>query len=159
MKTKIYIVLTLVMLIFITGCTKEEENTFNFEGDYSIGELVYNSAFSSYWGKYPMNHNDYYVFSEDTLLYYSLEGELLKTYNDIEYRSVEKDLDIDEMFSLFSDDFLDSVEYRFDIYSNDKEIGLSVFQSDTKNYIADTRYLGGSKDIFTIWSICELIEK
>ncbi len=162
MGKKMVIVFALFMLIFITGCNNEhEEHDFDLSGEYIYGDCVYIYMLSSSTKEYETElYKDlyYFDFSNDTLLYYSDEDELIDTYEEVDYRSVDKDLYVDDVFNFGINEFLDLVEYRFDIYRNDQIIGFTIFQSDTQTYIADTRMLGGSGDIFTIWSIFELIE-
>ena len=163
MKTNMYIIFMIVILLSLVSCSNQKEDSgFDIFGEYTYGDCVYLNPLSSSTLDYQteLYHDIYYYdISEKKLLFYSNADGLLKTYENVEYRKVDIDLDLEDIFSLFSDDFLDYVDYRFDLYINNERIGLTIFQSNLKIYIAETRMLGGGNTIFSIWIISELIEQ
>ena len=168
MKIKLIIGIILLMLATLTGCTNTNtKHDFDLSGEYVYGDCIYLGLFSSSTIDYQteLRKNIYYLnFSDDTMLYYSGEDELEATYENISYVSVKKDLNITDNITLnFNgldfNEFLDTIEYRYDIYQNNLMIGFTIFQSNSQTYIADTKMIGSNKDIFFIWSIFEIIKE
>jgi hypothetical protein len=167
MKSKLIIGIMLLMLVTLTGCTNiSAQKGTDLSGEYIYGDCVYLSAFFSTTIdiQTQLHKNIYYLnFSDDTMLYYSGEDELEASYENINYVSVEKDLNISDilyinLYGFSFDEFLDTIEYRYDIYRNNLTIGFTIFQSNSQTYIADTSMIGSSKDIFFIWSIFEIVK-
>ncbi|MDD3123287.1 MAG: hypothetical protein PHC62_07245 [Candidatus Izemoplasmatales bacterium] len=165
MKNKVVIVIMLLMFITLTGCTSTNtDNEFDLSGEYVYGDCIYLSFFSSSTleSQTLQHKNIYYLnFSDTSMLYYSEDNELDVSYENVNYVSVEKDQNISDiltlnLYGLNMEEFLDSIEYRYDIYRNNLMIGFTIFQGDSHTYIAYTGMGGSSKDIFNIWSIFEI---
>jgi len=78
------------------------------------------------------------------------------TYNQIEFREEDVYKDLDDLITLDFDGVFELFDYRYDIYSEDVSAGLTIFVSEETIYLAQTRMIGGSHDIFTVWSIVEI---
>jgi len=165
MKTKTVIVLLFITLLFVSGCSnKKDDHPMELRGEYKYGECVYLTVLSSSTcGLFELENGKYFDFSETTLKEYNTLGELEHDYQNITYSLVPVDLNLDvnnDPLDLFiPKEFLENAKYRFDIYNNDNSIQYSIFESENKFYIAETRMLNSSIDNFTIWSIYELIVK
>ena len=168
MKSKLIIIIMLFVLVTLTGCTNTTtQHSFDLSGEYIYEDCVYLASLSSSTIDYQtqLHKNMYFIdFRDTSLLYYSGENELEATYENINYVSVEKDLNITDILGLNVNgldfnDFLDSTEYRYDIYQNNLMIGFTVFQSESHIYIANTGMSGSNNDIFTIWSIFEIVKQ
>lgn len=174
MKNKLLTILLFLLLLFMTSCSTQEEeqvadlydenHPFELMGEYAYGvcDCVYLTPLSShmqYGSCLETEDTFYFDISDKIFIHYSVEEGLIRTYLDVTYVLVPIKEDLDDLFSYYDSDFLDTVTYRFDIYKNQNRTDFSIFENEDHFYIANTRMLGGSKDLFSIWSIYELHEK
>ncbi len=157
---KIYIVILFLVMFIITGCSNgtEVENDDIF-GSYAYYECIYlaNWSSSTIDNQTGLHKNKYfYEITSDKLSIHDEENNLIESFENIEYISVEIDKDLDGVFSFGLEDIFDSMLKRYDIYVGDNRIGYSIFIENDKIYLADTTYTGPGRNIFAIWSLFEL---
>ncbi|MCF7927139.1 MAG: hypothetical protein K9L74_06165 [Candidatus Izimaplasma sp.] len=158
MKKKILIVL-LMVIFFLSGCSQKDNNIVDdLEGVYHYVECIYLAPYSSSTLEaYPDLYGAliYIEFSEDQIVYYGNDEET-RTYTKIEFRKENVNKDFDGTISLDFDGVFDAFDYRYDIYSGGTSVGLTIFIDEETLYIAETRMIGGSHDVFSVFSIVEI---
>ena len=162
MKNRRVNIISLFLVMFIiTGCSNEIkiENEEIFD-TFACYKCIYLAPWSSTGidSQTEQCLNMYfYEITSDKLSIHDEENNLIESFENIEYIRVDIEKDIDEFLLSFGlEDILDSMQERYDIYINDNRIGYSIFVGIDKIYMAETTYTGGSRDIFTIWSLHEL---
>lgn len=161
MNRKINIIILVLMLLLTTSCSnKTEVENEDILGSFVYYECIYLVGYSSSTidNQTGLHQNKYfYETTIDDFLVYDEEDVLIESFENIEYIKVEIDKDIDEFYLYFGlEDIFDLMQERYDIYIGNNRIGYSIFIGNDKIYLAETTYTGGSKDIFTIWSLFEL---
>ncbi|MBI9009342.1 MAG: hypothetical protein JEZ05_04855 [Tenericutes bacterium] len=156
---KFLVVLCLMGTILLSSCAQNEESIIDdLDGNYYYVECIYLSPFSSSTlDAYPGLYGSliYITFSDNQIVYYGNDDET-RSYNQIEFREEEVNKDLDDLITLDLNGVFETFESRYDIYSDDVSIGLTVFVDGDTLYLAETRMIGGSNDIFTVWSIVEI---
>jgi len=149
----------LVFMIFLSGCDNNDKTIVSeLKGEYYFVECIYLSPFSSSTlDFYPSLDGSliYIEFFDDQIIYHENDDETT-TYNQIEFREEDVYKDLDDLITLDFDGVFELFDYRYDIYSEDVSAGLTIFISEETIYLAQTRMIGGSHDIFTVWSIVEI---
>jgi len=159
MWNKIVLIIVIASsMILISGCSKENEIIkVDMIGDYTYSECVYLNPLSSatIWGYNGSNNKNMasFIIGETELIIYDSENEIVEEFYDVEYVEVDLDLDIDNMISLMLPDFLDTVEHRYDIYSDGKRIEYIIYMNDEEIFIAELNYLGGTSTASSIWAV------
>lgn len=157
---KVLILLLALLLTFTAGCDKEEEFIDDLDGKYTYYECVYLNFLSSSTLEYDTERYSgiiYLEFGENELSYYGSD-EVLHTYENISYVKKKINTDLDDVISLDLNGVFDSFENRYDVYNDGESIGLTLFTTEDTLFLAETRMLGGSSNIFTVWSIFEIRE-
>lgn len=156
---KFLVVLCLMVTILLSSCAQNEESIIDdLDGDYYYVECIYLSPLSSSTlDAYPGLYGSliYITFSDNQVVYYGNDDET-RSYNQIEFREEEVNKDLDDLITLDLNGVFETFESRYDIYSDDVSIGLTVFVDGDTLYLAETRMIGGSNDIFSVWSIVEI---
>jgi hypothetical protein len=156
---KILVSICLIVTIILSSCAQNEKSIVDdLDGDYYYVECIYLSPFSSSTlDAYPGLYGSliYITFSENIIIYYGNDDET-RSYNQIEFREEEINKDLDDLITLDLNGVFETFESRYDIYSNGISVGLTIFVDADKLYLAETGLIGGSKDIFTVWSIVEI---
>jgi hypothetical protein len=80
-------------------------------------------------------------------------NEIIEEYGDVEYIEVDVYLDNDDLFNLFASDFLDTIDYRYNIYSDGDRIEYLIYIKDEEIFIAELKDIGGTTNGFSIWAI------
>ncbi len=155
---KITLILMLV-LFFLGGCSQNDNDIIDeLEGEYYYVNVIYLAPYSSSSLEYYPNLPGsliYIEFTEDQIIYYGNDEEI-KTYTDIKFREEDVNKDLDDLIILDFDGVFESFDYRYDIYSDGTSIGLTIFIDEETLYLAETRMIGGSHDVFSVWSIVEI---
>jgi hypothetical protein len=148
-----------MVTILLSSCAQNEESIIDdLDGDYYYVECIYLSPLSSSTlDAYPGLYGSliYITFSDNQVVYYGNDDET-RSYNQIEFREEEVNKDLDDLITLDLNGVFETFESRYDIYSDDVSIGLTVFVDGDTLYLAETRMIGGSNDIFSVWSIVEI---
>ena len=156
---KFLVVLCLMVTISLSSCAQNEESIIDdLDGDYYYVECIYLSPLSSSTlDAYPGLYGSliYITFSDNQIVYYGNDDET-RSYNQIEFREEEVNKDLDDLITLDLNGVFEAFESRYDIYSDAVSIGLTVFVDGDTLYLAETRMIGGSNNIFTVWSIVEI---
>ena len=156
---KFFVVLCLMVTFLLSSCAGNDKDIINdLDGDYYYVECIYLSPFSSSIidalpGLYGSLIN--ITFSDDQIIYYGNDDET-RSYNQIEFREEEVNKDLDDLITLDLNGVFETFASRYDIYSDGVSVGLTIFVDGDTLYLAETRMIGGSNDIFTVWSIVEI---
>ena len=158
MRNKTILILVLITIsILFTGCSKNGDLPESTIGTYTYSECVYLNPLSSstIWGYNGSNNKDMFTFQleENEFVIYTADNEIIEKYLDVEYKNVDVYLGNEEMFNLFASDFLDTVDYRYDIYSEGDRIEYLIYTNDDDIYIAELKDVGGTTAGFSIWAI------
>lgn len=157
---KLVVLVMFMLVVFLGGCSKEYNIVRNLEGRYYYQECVYLNLLSS---STIDSHSELYgeviyiEFFDNQIMYFGSD-ETLRTFVSIEYRKEDVNKDLDSLITMDLNGVFDSFDYRYDIYSNNISVGLTIFIKDETIYLAETKMIGGSRDVFTVWSIF-LIDK
>lgn len=156
---KITMILCFVIIVFLSSCTQSNVSIVDdLDGEYYYVECIYLTPFSSSTlDAYPGLYGSliYIEFSDDQIIYYGNDDKSI-TFIEIEYREEEVKKDLDDLIVLDLNGVFESFDSRYDIYSEDESAGYTIFVEGEKLYLAETRMIGGSNDIFTVWSIVEI---
>jgi len=156
---KLIITFLIMTTIFLSGCSQNETNiTDDLDGKYYYVECIYLPPFSSSTlDFYPNLHGSliYIEFFDDKIVYYGNDDET-RSYNQIEYIEEDVDENFGSVITLDFDGVFETFEFRYDIYSDDISVGLSIFVNGGTMYLAKTGMIGGSHDVFTVFSIVEI---
>ncbi|MCF7924789.1 MAG: hypothetical protein K9L64_06785 [Candidatus Izimaplasma sp.] len=154
---KIILILVLV-LFFLVGCSQNDNDIIDeLEGEYYYVKVIYLAPYSSGSLYYPNLPGSLVIeFTEEQIVYHRNGLEETETYTDIEFRKEEVNKDLDAVINLDFDGVFETFDYRYDIYSDGTSIGLTIFIDDETFYLAETRMIGGSHDIFSVYSIIEI---
>ena len=155
---KLILVFIFTLTLLLSGCSTNNDILNQLEGEYYYKECIYLTPLSSSTlDAYPGLYGSviYIEFSDGQIIYYG-NNEVTRTYNEIEFKEEDVDKDLDEIITLDFDNVFETFEYRFDIYSEDSSVGLTIFVKGETIYLAETRMIGGSHDVFAVWSIVEI---
>ena len=155
---KLMILIVSILIVFLGGCSSEDEVFQDLDGKYFYHECIYLNLLSSATPGYQTDLYSgviYIEFSDDQIIYYGSD-EKTRTYDEIEFREADIDKDLDFVISLDKSGIFESFDSRYDIYSGDTSVGLTIFIDGETIYLAETKMIGGSSDIFTVWSIFEI---
>ena len=158
MRNKTILILMLITLsILLAGCSKNGDLPKNIMGTYTYSECVYLNPLSSsimegYTGS---NNKDMFTYQlkENEFIIYTDDNEIIEEYGDVEYIEVDVYLDNDDLFNLFASDFLDTIDYRYNIYSDGDRIEYLIYIKDEEIFIAELKDIGGTTNGFSIWAI------
>ena len=155
---KLLIVVLIAMSVLLTGCSKNADLPENIIGTYTYSDCVYLNPLSSHapMSGYTGSENKdmiTYQLEENRFLIYDSNNELVEEFNDVEYRKVDVYLDNEDIFNLFASDFLENIDSRYDIYSNDKRIDYLLYTKDDELFVAELKDLKGNTTGFSIWAI------
>ncbi|MCK5387932.1 MAG: hypothetical protein KAJ22_01490 [Candidatus Izimaplasma sp.] len=157
MRNKTILILALMTLFFLlTGCSKNGNLPENIIGTYTYSECVYlNPLSSSTMDGYTGSNNDMFTYElkEYEFIMYTVDNEIIEEYVNVEYIEVDVYLDNDDLFNLFASDFLDTIDYRYDIYSDGDRIEYLIYIKDEEIFIAELKDIGGTTSGFSIWAI------
>lgn len=151
-------IMTVIIIFSVRTVVKEVSDLPDTEitGIYYYSECIYLHPMSSstidsqtevYMHKLSFDLDDY------KFTIYDRENDITKRYWDIEYAKVDVYLDIDDFSSLQLDEFLESVDSRYNIYSEDTKLEYIIFFSGENIFIAETQMIGGGNTVFTIFTI------
>lgn len=156
-------VLGIILLFGLSGCTKQlTSHDVDLSGTYEFKENVFSNPLIQP-SQISSVHPDmfillYYIdINEDTIIYSDFFGEVL--YENVTYLEKEINEDIDEVFSLDTEGILDTFEKRYDIYSNNKYTGLTIFLVEDQVFIAGIKLLDVDSDTFIVSTINEVTHK
>ena len=155
---KTLLVLVFAILILLTGCTNNDDFTESLEGKYVVTQCVYLSMLSSATPDYYTEKYAgvlYIEFTDDKINYYGTD-ESLKTYDDIIFKQVNLNKGLDDLVSYDVSDILNLFVYRYDIYSGDTSIALTIFEGNDKIYLSETETYGTNNAFFAFWNIFEI---
>lgn len=159
MKKAILIGSFLLFLLLLVGCDTPVDNDIEFqlEGMFYYEEAIYLNPLSSATLEFESDRvkGTHSIEITDDILIHQY-GDASKTYEHISFKEVEVKKDFDELLSLDPNKIFDDFDKRYDLYDDNTRIGLSLFMIDNQVYIAETRYLGSSHDIFTVWAVYKL---
>lgn len=157
MRNKTILILVLMTIsILLIGCSKTGNLPDNIIGTYTYSECVYlNPLSSSSMDGYTGSNNDMFTYQlkENEFIIYTIDNEIIEEYGDVEYIDVDVYLDNDDMFNLFAANFLDTIDYRYDIYSDGGRIEYLIYIRDDEIFIAELKDIGGTTNGFSIWAI------
>jgi len=155
-KTILVVFLITMTIIFsVRSIVKEIPDT-KITGTYVYSECIYLNPLSSSTKEYQTElyfHKFSYRIEENKFTIYDIGNETTKEYGDIEYTKVDVYLDIDEFLSLQLDDFLESADARYDVYSDGAKVDYIIFSSGGNIFIAESKMIGGGNTVFTIFTI------
>lgn len=158
MKKFMYIPV-LIFIILLSGCsTNQDKIVNNLEGEYYYKECIYLAPWSSSTlDFYPNLYGSllYVEFSNGQISYYG-NDEVIKIYNQVEFREEEVNKDLDSVINLDFDGVFELFEYRYDMYNDGISVNLTIFVKGDTLYLAETKMTGGNHDIFAVWSIVEI---
>lgn len=156
---KIMMAVFFLLIIFLSGCSKNQTlEVSELSGKYYFTDCVYLNMFSSATLDYYTEQfeNEAYIdFSLDQVSIFGTNREI-STYTDIQWVHTKVDQDLDSVISWDMNGIFATFDERYDLYAEDESVGISLFVSGENVYIAETRMIGGSSDIFTVWTIFEI---
>lgn len=151
-------IITIAIVFSVNSIVKEVPDLSETDviGTYYYSECVYLHPLSSSTIDYQTElymHNISFDVSEFKFAIIDKVNDTTKNYWDIEFTKVDLYLDLDEFGRLQLDDFLESVDTRYDVYSAGTKLDYVIFFSGENTFIAESKMLGGGNNIFTIFKI------
>lgn len=160
MKKGLYFIFILCSMISLLGCSnKDEEENIDITGLYFYNECIYVNPLSSSTPENQTNlykHMRNFEFGDSSLSYTDINDGLLEQYSNIEYVLVDVNTNIDSVFNLGINDFLETIDTRYDILNNNEWIHFFILIKGQKVYIAESNTIGENNDIYVIWSVFEI---
>lgn len=153
---KIFMILSLIFIL--TSCNNEPTILDELQGKYYFQECIYlNPLLSVTMDAYTYSYKDnsYIEFNENQIIYLGTVSNTY-TYENITFVEEEITKDLDSLISLDFEGVFDTFDNRYDLYSDDKSINITIFVNEEAYYIANTKMIGGSNDILTVWNIFEI---
>ena len=155
-KSIIFLIILITTIVFTGGSNKEVIPNTISKGTLVYSECIYLNPLSSSTRDYftEINqHNLSYEIEENKFTIHDRENDSRTEYIDIEYVYVDVYLNIDVVLGEELDNFLESVDARYDIYSRGVKIDYIIYIRDEHLFLAESKMIGGDNSVFTIWTI------